>query len=745
MLACSGNLNAYTAVTSGAWSNAATWGGIGPGSSVFSQDINIPTGITVDMDMDVTFNGLLNSFSVAGTLNNTAYHSLEISSGTFSGAGTVSIGKLAIGGLTSFYSFTGLLTADVFRNQGSLVNVTSIVTVYDTLDLESGATTIGNGGNVVMMWNSNVRVNSGSFANAGGTFTTSVPYDVWYVGGSKTTGEEINSDSVRHVHVMLSSNAQNLTLSKDLAINGDLHMMGGHVVIGANMLHLRGDLMRNPGAIFESGLTSDLTISGISGPLSSNLEFSSSSVLNELVIDRHSDAVHLGNDVTVVNRLELRSGGLWVEPGATLEMGTGSTVSRYIGWLSVDGTFDASQQYNVEYLGDSVSTGAELSGSGLNNLTINLWQSYRWLTLTQNITVAGDFMLLNGQFILDTCSARFDGTFHQESGMEISGSLNSRLTLSMATSVNDTLWIRLSGYQFKELVIDLPAASTITLNSDMFVSKLIFVSGKINVHNALLKVGTANPTIVGASDLSYVVTSGWGGLMIYVVADAPYTEFPIGTATNYAPAAIMQTSPGTTGNILVSVMDGVWTNGTSGTDVSASQSVVNKTWTVYSDSLSTVNMDVRLGWGVASEVNGFDRQQCYIKNYYNNTWDSDLPGMAQTGNNNTYQTQRTGMGNAGVFAVVDDLAPLSVPQNTVAGVAIYPNPTTDFLITEVSSENNGRFVYELFDASGRLVNSFSNAEVRNQIDFRTYELGSYTLRITNLSTQEVIVKPVIKS
>src|ERR1044072_2199466 len=75
----SAHVFAFTAVTSGLWSNAATWGGVGPGSTVTAQDIIIPTGITVDMDVNVVFNGEVNSFSVNGTLMSTGNHDLFMS------------------------------------------------------------------------------------------------------------------------------------------------------------------------------------------------------------------------------------------------------------------------------------------------------------------------------------------------------------------------------------------------------------------------------------------------------------------------------------------------------------------------------------------------------------------------------------------------------------------------------------------------------------------------------------------
>lgn len=712
---------------------------------VINQDIIIPNGITVDMDMDVQFNGLLNSFSVAGILTSTNTDDLEIVNGTLIGSGSITLNKITLSGALATYSFTGPITVDVFTNAGSVVSLTSQLTISDTLDLEGGFVTMNSGSVLQLMPNSNVRVNSGVLTNSGGTFVTGVPYDVWYYGSTKVSGEEINSAHVRNLNLLLSSNAMNLVLSGNCSVNEDLVMTAGHIVLNGNRLSLQGDLVRDSGSIFEASGASDLEIAGFAGAMTNGLEFAPNSTLDQLIISRDTSIVHLINDVTITGRLELEAGDLMIDSSAILSMAAGSAVARYIGGLEVDGTFDGTQQYNAEYLGDSLTTGAELSGTGLNNVLVNLSLPYRLLYLSQNLTVPGSFNLVNGQFVLDTFDLRLDGTFDQESDAEIWGSLDSKITLSMASSVNDTLWMRPQAYPIAELVLDIPTASTITLGASVLMLKLSLLSGKIDVGNSILKIGGITPTIVGASDTRYVVTNGWGYLMINVTANDPYMEFPIGTATMYSPAAIRQTGAGTTGYMWVRVIDGVWTNGVNGTDVSTSQAVVNKTWLVQTDSAMIVNMDLRVGWLLACESNGFDRTNCFVKNYYNNAWDSDTPTLAAPGSFNTYTVERFAIPNFGDFAVVDASSPLVVQENVNLVTDVYPNPTIDFVNVAIVNPANDNLQYEIYDAAGRLVTSFQNANASNQIDMRNYDNGSYTLRVTNTITNEVTTRLIIKS
>lgn len=748
MFAFSANLNAFTAVTSGAWSSAATWGGVGPGSTVLNQDIIIPSGITVDMDMDVTFNGLLNSFQTNGMLMNTVNHSLYIDNGTFSGSGAVTIHKLKLTGVLSTYSFTGPVTADVITNNGAVVSFGSVVMVADTLDLNQGVTTIGAGGDLQLGANAVIRVYAGSLVN-NGMLTINAPYEVWYFGGTKTAGPELSSMWLQDVHLMLDNNLAVLTLSGNTTMNGMLTMQTGHVALNGNRLVLNGDYTAGSGSIFESNGLAVLEVGGSGGNLSSGLYFSAGSSLDKLIISRDTHEVWLESDLLITDSLILSEGTLVVDTSGGITMLAGSTIVRDYGKMEVQGgSFDGTQLYNVAYTGSGDTTGVELWGSGLNNIEMNLDYSQWVMHLSQDLTVTGNLNLVQGEFNLNDSDLVINGTFDQVAAAPFWGTLNSSLTLSMSTSVNDTLFMRAAFYPLEELIIDLPAGSSmVTLGGDLSTTKLTFIRGKISVGDYVLKVGTPNPTITGANDTNYVVMTGQGWLKIYMTGNDPYYEYPIGTTSNYAPIAIR--SVGATANhngyVAIRVANGVWTNGYTGTDVSTSQSVVNKTWDIHEDSGMVMNMDVRPGWGLLSEMNGFDRQNCFVKNYYNNMWDSDLAVPAATGSSNTYTVERMGMQNSGLFAVVDNNSPLSVPEPVVSDFGVYPNPSTDVVNVQISNPDNSTFQYELFDAAGRKVLGVQNANTLNQFDLRNYENGSYTMRVTNLSTNEVVTRLIIKS
>ncbi len=743
-----GNLNAFTAVTSGAWSNPATWGGIAPGSTVFNQDIIIPAGINVDLDVDVDFTGLLNQFGVSGTLMTTSNRSLQMNAGTFTGAGTVDIHRLNIAAITTVYSYTGMLVTQVFRAAGGAVPLGGVTMVYDTLDLEQGSMVIASGSDLQLMGNSTVRVNNGTLTNGGGLFTTVALYDVWYFGATKVSGEELNSVFVGDLHVSLTNNTQILTLSALTTVNGLMEMTSGIVALNAQRLRLLGDLNRSAGALFQSAGLSDLVMAGTQ-QLTSTLEFTPGSTLDELIINNDTHAVHLENELTVTGTLMLEQGWFVIDVNGDFTIGTGAWITRIMGQMANQGTFDATQMYNVGYMGDSLWTGIELSGSGLNDLVVYTWLNNSRINLTQDVTVPGNFILSKGWFNLDTFDIEFTGGFHQESDSRFLSTSLSNVTFSQISALGDTLWIGQTSPSFHDLTIDIPSDEYITFMSynASVHHYLNMVSGRIYLTNWDLTLGT-NAVYMNATDSTYIITENTGGLRWFNPVNSIPVEYPIGTMDDYAPVEISNHTPALPGFITVRVKDGVYTNGETGTDVSTTQSVVNKTWVVEPDTAMLLNMDMMLLWTVASEVNGFDRNFSYIKNYDTATsmWDSYMLGQAMPDSFSTYGIMRMGITSAGgAFAVVDSLSPLSTPEHPITVINVYPNPTTDFVYTEVPVNSADMFTYEVFDASGRLVNSFSNAEARNQIDFRSFELGSYTIRITNVITNEVVNKPIIKS
>ena len=136
----------YTAAASGAWNNAATWGGTAPAYNIGSLDqVYIPSGITVTLDNTVIVDGLLTVLNVEGGLTSAGQNgNLIINSGTFSGGGTVSLTGVIFNGGT--VSFDGTVSCTTLTSSTTNLQLAAEITVHEMMTLSSGTFHVVSGG-----------------------------------------------------------------------------------------------------------------------------------------------------------------------------------------------------------------------------------------------------------------------------------------------------------------------------------------------------------------------------------------------------------------------------------------------------------------------------------------------------------------------------------------------------------------------------------------------------------------------
>jgi hypothetical protein len=730
---------AFTAVADGDWTNPATWGGVAPSSDVSNQDIIIPSGMDVILNTDVTFSGLLNSFTVDGTLTSTSTNSLTIEMGTFSGSGDIDIQRIIFDGVLTAYSFSGDLTVNTFVNMGAALAMTSQATVSDSLNLDGGTLTLSTGGNLTVGASSTIIRNSGSLATTGGVFNSSGDYHVHYIGGAKTTGIEINSLTLQNVNISLDDVTTILTMGSDMMVHGDLELDNGILSVGANDLEIHGNIDLQTGTSLTTTAASNLTIE-TANALNSGLVFTAGSSIDHFTIEHTgTGSVELGSPLSITGELQLHDGTLSIEGGSTLTMNAGSLIQVMDGELeSSGGTFIGTASYDVEYIGDStVTTGLEITGTGLNDVEVNLGEGE--VILAGNATVGGELELTNGKLNLNTNDLVLNGTLNQDAASPIIGNMDSDLHLNITVTDEDTLYMDDYDQNLGQLVVDVTGGD-IVLGSLLYINdELTMTNGNVVLMNDNLVI-KQNSDITGYSDTRYIITPWDGMLEMYVGVSSPYVVFPVGTMTSYSPASIQQVNSATAGNFMVKAYDGVFVNGTQhgGFNSALTASVVNRTWWIESDA-TTLDMNLKLGWMTGSEVNGFDRTNAFVS-HYDGSWDIQAGNNAVAGMNNTYELDRNGITSLSPFTVADEDAELIVDENDLLSINLYPNPCTD--IMNISYTTTGNYSYQVTDVTGRIYDVVNKGS--NQMDVSALSTGSYLLRMTNIETNKTTVKQFVK-
>jgi len=723
-----------TATVSGNWSSAATWSGGSPGSTISIDQIVIPAGMTVTMDMDVTFNGLLASLNVSGTLNSSS-NKLIITSGALSGNGTMDLSYLEVGSIGSM-SYTGNLTVNKFVSSAINLSLGSQVILEDTLHLESGNLSLGSGSMLVLNTNSVVKVEDGALLLNGGIFNNGNSYDVLYVGGSKNTGIELGGTGAHDIHVQLGSATDDLTLGSDLTVNGTIHHHMGSLRLNGHHLTLKGDYMSMNNTRLTGSATSSLSLQMGSTP-TSTLMFNTgaaNNTLRSLSIDINSGNASIGNNLNIAGDLLLKKGNLDLVNASTLTMVAGSGITVDGGsMLANAGGFDGTASYNVTYKGGQKMGSLELSGSGLNNVYLDMNNPMDSVRLASDLTINGTLHLDTGSLHINGHKLILKGDLAGSHNGYFMGSSSSELFIQTSGGLTDTIQFPQAMSKLNNFSINTGSGSNVMLNSDLTVENLTFVNGGLTMWNHNLAINNTG-SINGYGPTRYVNTKGTGSLMMSVNTSAPYVLFPVGTSSGYAPAYIQRNS-GPNAMIGVSSHNGIWMNGTSGPDNATTESVVNRTWDLSSN--AGVDVSLKLEWTPGMEVNSFDRTNAYITHYTNSAWDVMTAGTATTTGSGSYQLTRTGITSLSPFAVVDVNSAVGIEEKNSIIASLYPVPVSSTLNIVLTLTKP--FDVEIYDAVGRRVKreTFSSANSAHQVDMRDLDTGVYFVKVVSDNTQSI--------
>lgn len=733
----------FTAVASGDWNSSATWGGTAPSPTVTSQNISIPNGITVNLNSDVTFSGLLNTFSVNGVLTSTTNNGVFMTSGNFVGTGTVSIGKISFS-LLGAITYAGTMNVKhfaSFMSNNTTLAFASVANISDTLELESGNLGLNTNGNLTMSAGSTVKVRDGALVINSGIFNSGNAYNVMYVGSSKTAGVELNSTTIQNLYLNMSSNSQSITLSNNTMVNGNLNLQNGTLKISSNKLTLKGDAMLSSGAMISSTNQSTLVIEG-TGSMTNNLMFTTGSAVKELTINRTSTGVvKLGTGLTVDSQLQLMEGNLSLESGANLMAGSNATIHVEKGTLTANsGTFSGSGLYNVNYAGTSdITSGIELSGTGLNNMMVNFVSASNKVMLGSNTSINNTFYLNNGKLDINGKVLTLSAIGTSSASGTFIGSANSELYLNLTAAGQNTLYFdnaSTSNQTLRKLVINIGGTNAIVLGSKLFINnELQFTKGKLELGNGDLEI-MSSASITGYDDTKYIITSdnSSGVLIQNVTSGGAYVNFPIGLAAAYSPAYVQQTSTGATGNFSAKCQS----------MYSTSIKLVDRQWFVEGAGVTNVNANLKFGWKAASEINAFDRTNAFVSHFTNGSWDVTSSASATAGVNGTFELSRMGLTSLSPFAVVENGQPVGIKEVAkLTGIELYPNPSKDALNIKVENSSD-EYQYEVIDVTGRTLLTATNSNSVTKFDVSNLGAGCYFVKITNVTENKATTKRFVK-
>ncbi len=398
----------YTAVVSGNWSNALTWGGNAPGSNITGEDqIVIAAGVTVNMDVDVEINHQLAVMTLFGTLQSTQ-HDLTLTAGTIAGTGQIIVEELTVGAMGTIVT-TGNITCGIFETMSNSLSLQNSLHVESMLKLMAGEMALENTAQLTLDAGATIQIEDGSLIVGNGNLQLMGEYNLLYTGGSTTTGDEILAGTVANLTVNLSGETDALTLGGNLTVTDSLNLMQGQLTLDGNGLTLNGSVETQSGASLTGDANANLTLNGTGGV---TLVFSPNGAeLDTCTVSQAGGSVMLNSDLTIQGMLDLEQGELVLN-------GNGLTVNGSVETQSgASLTGDANANLTLNGTG-GVTLVFSPNGAELDTCTVS--QAGGSVTLNSDLTIHGMLDLEEGNLVLGANDVTLMAGADIEGGSEIS-------------------------------------------------------------------------------------------------------------------------------------------------------------------------------------------------------------------------------------------------------------------------------------------------------------------------------------
>lgn len=680
-------------------------------------DLNVSNTLTVNngllqldggSSINLGNNGTININNSVVNLNGGAFNFSGMYNVTYTGSSSLFSSALVSGSLND-------LTISL-NNSSDELTLGGDLTVQGGLYLSTGILNLN--GNDLTINGGFINTTGGSISGSTSSninITSSVdPGEIYFTNGNNEVG---------NLTINLSNNGS-LDLNSDVLVDGQLALSNGSLNVQSHTITLNNAIVSSGGSLSTSS-SSSIVLNGTGNIGTLNL--SGSDIGNLTVNLAGNGSVGLTGDLTVHGTLTTNNGSLILNGhDLTIEGDLTGTAMGYIysgsgSSITINGTGNS----NINF---------PPSQNMMDDLTINIGSNGS-LTLNADLVVNGALNLQNGSLNLNGHDLTLNGTVNANGSGGIYGNSLSNINLSGNENMGSiSFW---GGFnQVHNLVVDISGANgAINFNSDAMVTgTLQLTSGVVNTgsHNLTLAVSAV---IQGGSSASYIISDAAGHLMVSVDSAAS-TTFHVGTSTSYAPVVVTNNS-NTTGYFGVNAASGVFANGTTGSDLSTSNSVVNTSWDVVSDISANLNASLEFYWHTSMEVNSFNHSMATIAHYYNNTWNLGSYGAATAHGSGTF-SMSTNVTSLSPFAVFDQNTLTSI-HNVAATPTfdVYPNPTTEAVNITLGEPAKYKRV-RVFDIIGNEMASIPVNGTVTTVDLSTMPSGVYFVSIDNLYTRRII-------
>ncbi len=205
------------------------------------------------------------------------------------------------------------------------------------------------------------------------------------------------------------------------------------------------------------------------------MSFSGSIVASSIV--NQSVNLQLGAQTRVQKQLSLQAGVLSLVSGGSISVSPGASIVMNGGAMVLSGgALDLQESYTVHYLQATALCGAELNGSGLRSVTIDI-PAGSSLNLSSDLILDGDLQLNSGSLVLSDHSLYIGGRIVVSSSAALRSTLQSSISLHSQTSLSSVLRFAAGSDKINSLNLSLDSGSNVMLMSDLTVGGNLNIQG----------------------------------------------------------------------------------------------------------------------------------------------------------------------------------------------------------------------------------------------------------------------------
>jgi hypothetical protein len=289
-------------------------------------------------------------------------------------------------------------------------------------------------------------------------------------------------------------------------------------------------------------------------------------------------------------------------------------------------------------------------------------------------------------------------------------------------------------------------ATNVTLNGNggAVLNGNAIVTGALTLTNGHITLGSNNLTLSAGSNGSigsHIITNGTGQVIVSNLSASQTRVIPVAiNAASYNPVTLVANAGHVVDNFTVSVKQGVFVNGVSGSLFT--DWVVDRTWNINEGTAGGSNVNVTLQWKGSEEFASFERFRSYVMQYSGGAW-APGPETAAAGSDPYTQTKNN-VTSFSSFAVQRQVIP-------AAQTGIFPNPVTggNMLNIVVRPVKDEVMTLQVYDASGKLMMTTKQSVLRSasllKLDVSKLLPGMYFLKVSSTFDKEFLVRKFMKA